>query len=131
VEKSVTRHRLGGISAKQWPWISSRPSFLDDGKKLLDFRIQFGKLKFQNRFSGMQHHVHGADQLPQAPLHRRPQAAPDAVAFDRSAQHLAYGKSHAGAGLVAAFTVKHGHIPRKMLPALLVNRLKVRMLQQP
>jgi hypothetical protein len=104
---------------------------LDDGKKVLDFGIQPGKLHIQNRLSRMQYYIHRAGQLRQTPSHHRPHAAPDAVAFDRSAQHLAHGKPHAGAGMVAALAAEHGYIPRKMPLALLVDSLKVRVFQQP
>jgi hypothetical protein len=103
---------------------------LDDGKKLLDFRIQLGKLQLQNRLSGMQYHIHGPGQLPQSPPHGRPHTAANAVAFHRSAQHFAHGKSYPRTCLVAAITVKDGNIPRKMLSPLPVNSLKVCMLQQ-
>ncbi len=78
----------------------------------------------------MQYHVHRSGQLPQSPAHGRPHTTPDAVAFHCSAQHLAHGKSYPRACLVAAITVKDGNITRKMLSALLVNSLKVCMLQK-
>src|SRR5260370_6148494 len=117
-------------SAKSWPRISSRCSSLDDGKELFDLRIQLGKFQLQNRFSGMQYHVHRSDQWPQSPAHGRPHTTPNAAALHCSAQHLAHLKAYSSACLVAAITVKDGNITRTMLSALLVNSLKVCMLQK-
>jgi len=79
----------------------------------------------------MDNHVHGASQLGYTPLHRGSQSSPDAVAIDSLAHRLADGKSHTRPGIVAALTIEHGHIPRKLLFPFLVHSLEIRMLAQP
>jgi hypothetical protein len=103
---------------------------LDDSKKLLDFQIQLGKSDIQDRFSRMHHYIHGARQLRKVPSDSGPQTATNAVALHRAAQRLTHGETHARTRFVATVTVKHGDIPRKLFPALLVDRLKVCMPQQ-
>ncbi len=78
----------------------------------------------------MQHYVQGTGQLRKPPLHGRPHAAPDTIALHGASQHLTHGESHSRTCLVAALTVIHRNIPRKMFLALLVNSLKVCVLQQ-
>jgi hypothetical protein len=78
----------------------------------------------------MHDHVQRPIQAFQPPLHRSPQPAPDAVAIHCSAQHLAHGESYTGASLVVPLAVEGREIPGKMFPALLVNRLKIRVPQQ-
>ena len=78
----------------------------------------------------MHDHVQRPIQAFQPPSHRGPQPAPDTVAIHRSAQHLAHGESYTGAGLVITLAVEGRKIPGKMFPALLVDRLKIRVPQQ-
>jgi hypothetical protein len=103
---------------------------LDGGKQLLDFPLQFGKFQIQHRLPGVHHHVQGTHELPQVLLHDRPHAPPDPVAFDSAAQHLAHGKAHAGTGSVIAFAVKRRDVSGKLLFAMLIDRLKIRVLQK-
>src|SRR3954471_6245319 len=64
-----------------------------------------------------------ADRLSHPPL------AP--VAGYRSAEHLTYRQSHARSAGHLAFQEKHCHAGRKVPPPLLVDTLKVGMLQKP
>jgi hypothetical protein len=59
----------------------------------------------------------------------------DAIAFDRSSQHLAHGKSYTGgAGRCGCFPVapqkKHRHVSRELPATILVHPLKIRVLPQ-
>src|ERR1700732_5020172 len=62
--------------------------------------------------------------------HGRAHASANAITIHGSAQNLAYGEAYTGASGVLALTIKSRHIPGKVFPALLVDHLKVSMLQQ-
>src|SRR3954470_5811638 len=64
-----------------------------------------------------------ADRLSHPPL--------DPVAGYRSAEHLTHRQSHARSAGHLAFQEKHCHAGRKVPPPLLVDALKVGMLQKP
>jgi hypothetical protein len=104
---------------------------LDENENLLDLRIQLGEFQFQNRLPGMQHHINGTSQRTQTPLNRCPHAPPDTVALYRPTQSFTHGETNSRASLVVTYSIKRRHIPRKMSLALLIDSLKVRMLQQP
>jgi len=103
---------------------------LDGGKQLLDLPIQFRKFQIQDRPPGMHHQIQRAGELPQVFAHCRPQAPAYPVALHGAPQDLAHGKTHARARGVSAFAVKHSDVPGELLLAMLVNRLKIRVLQK-
>ena len=77
----------------------------------------------------MQHHIHWARQIRQPSPYSSAHAPPNAIAFYRASKDLAHGKTHARARPVLPLAKKQSKVSRKMLSALLVNGLKVRMLQ--
>ena len=79
----------------------------------------------------MDDHVHGPSQLHRPTLYCGAQSSLDPVAIDSFPHGLADGESHTGPGIVAALTIEHGHIARKLLFPFLVHGLEIRMLPQP
>lgn len=59
------------------------------------------------------------------PLHSSPHSSPDAVPLHRATQHFAHCESHSRSRSLRAPPVKNRDVPRKMLSAFLVDRLKV------
>jgi len=118
------------ISVKMRPHVSSSSAFLDRGKNLPNLRIKLGKLQGQDCLSWMQYQIQWPHQLRQVPPDRRPHAPPYAIAVHRASQHLTHSKPYARAFVLSALQIKRRNIPGKMFFALLVNRLKVSVLQQ-
>jgi hypothetical protein len=110
---------------------SSFASFpLHSGKNLPDFCFQVGKFDCLNRFPRMQDKIERLAQRRQMPLHCSTHAPANAVSLYGAAQSFAHGKTHASSAGSLAFTIKSNHVSGKMLSALLVNSLKISMLQQ-
>lgn len=78
----------------------------------------------------MHHQVERAGKAPQVSLHGCSHAAPNAVALYSASQNLAHGESHAWTRAVLALAVKDRDVPGEMLFAMLVDRLKIRVLQK-
>src|SRR5580765_1976568 len=109
---------------------SSSLASLHGGKNLLDLRIQLNKLQSKHALTGMQHQVERPGQFVQVLPNQSTHAPADSVPHHCSTQHLAYGQADTRTSRTVIFTIEGGHVPRKMFSALLVNRLKVSMLQQ-
>jgi hypothetical protein len=110
--------------------LSFASASLHRGKELSDFSFQFSKLDGQDGLPGMQDQVQRPGEFAQVTPHRGAHAPANAVPFHGAAQDLAHGKTHARSTGASAFAIKSNHVSGKMLSALLINRLKVRMLQQ-
>jgi hypothetical protein len=103
---------------------------LHRSKDLSDFGLEIGKLNRQNGFPGMQHKVQGPRQFSQMMPHRGTHAPANAVPIHGAPQNFADGETHARSTGASAFTIKSNHVSGKMFSALLINSLKVTMLQQ-
>src|SRR5215469_8275152 len=64
------------------------------------------------------------------PLHRSPHPPSNTVPLHRAAQHFADGESDSRTTPFCAMPIKNREVPRKMLPAFLVDCLKIRVLEQ-
>jgi hypothetical protein len=104
---------------------------LDRRENNCNLCIQLRKIQGQHTLTGMQHQVKRLGQLTKMAPHNRSHAPADAIPHYRSTQHLADGEADPRASMTLTYAVKRGHVPGKMFPALLVNRLKISVLQQP
>lgn len=78
----------------------------------------------------MQNHIERLNELRQMAAHGCAHPPPNPVPLHRSAQDLAHGQADAGAAGTPALVIKSDYVAREVLPALLVNRLKISMLEQ-
>jgi hypothetical protein len=104
---------------------------LDRRENNCNLCIQLRKIQSQHTFTGVQHQVKRLGQLTQVTPHYRSHTPADAIPHHRSTEHFADGKTDPRASMTLSYAVKRGHVPGKMFPALLVNRLKISVLQQP
>jgi hypothetical protein len=109
---------------------SSSLASLYGGKNLHDFGIQLRKFQSQYAFARMQHQIERRGQVAQMLPHRGAHAPADAITDHRSAQYFTDGKADSRSCGALMLAVKSRHVPGKMFPAVLVDRLKIRVLQQ-
>ncbi len=89
----------------------------------------------QYRAPGIEHNIHWSFQLLPCAADGFSHAAPDAIPFDRAANHLADGKANARTAfhitrVAAATQEKHRHVSRELPAAVLIYPLEVCMFQQ-
>jgi hypothetical protein len=125
--------------AKSWLYTSADKTLLPassslaslyGSKNLHDFCIQLRKLQRENTLAGMQHKIERRSQFAKVLPHCGTHAPANAIPDHRSAQDFADGKADSRSGGDIALAVKSRHVPGKMFPAVLVDRLKVSVLQQ-
>jgi len=97
---------------------------------LCDLSIQGCKIHGQDALPRMQDQIYRLSQATQMTAQRGAHTAPDPVPLHSSTQNFSDSETHPRAAGSAALKIKGHHVVRKMLPALLVNRLKIGMLQQ-
>ena len=78
----------------------------------------------------MQYQIKRLRQLEQVLPHQSAHAPADTIPHYRPAQHLTYSEADSRPGRTIAFAIKSCHVPGKMLSTLLVNHLKIRVLEQ-
>lgn len=78
----------------------------------------------------MQNYIERPGQFVQVMPHSGAHAPANAVPLYGAAQDLAHGETHARSSGASAFAIKSNHVTGKVLSALLINSLKVSMLQQ-
>jgi hypothetical protein len=108
---------------------SSSFSSLHRGEEPRDFPLELGKLHSEDALPRMQDQVKRRRQLVQVPSNRGPHTTANPVPLHSAAQNFSDSETHARSPGTAALMIKSDHVARKMLPALLVDRLKVGMLQ--
>ena len=78
----------------------------------------------------MQNNIHRQAEHRESPLYRGTQPAPYSIPFHRTPQNFAHRKAYARPLIIVTMPIKGRYVPRKILSALLIHRLKIRMLQQ-
>jgi hypothetical protein len=96
----------------------------DNLERAAYFFAQLEEFGSQKRLLGINHHIHSnrsqsfePDSFPQASFHP--------VAYNRSAQYLAYGKTDAHAAILLASQKKYRHMRADVTAAALVNLFKI------
>lgn len=101
----------------------------------LHLGAQFAEWQLQNRFPGIEHHVHRGFLCWPGQADRFPHPAFDPVAFDRASEYLTDGKTDSkriGSRRIIAVAPqkKRCHVPSELPAPLLVHLLKFSVTQQ-